>query len=128
MAPLRRELPVNRTRGWRSFMTVTSKCVCLLLLLVATPSRSWLFWPKKCSDKQYNGDTHICCNDELHARPEGWDYLICCGKELVNAETHICCRRNNPESGVETRVVERVAGEKRSITCYYVWKEPQKTN
>ncbi|KAI0215372.1 hypothetical protein LSAT2_032588 [Lamellibrachia satsuma] len=104
-----------------SFMTVTSKCVCLLLLLVATPSRSWLFESKKCSDKKNNGDRHICCHGELHPRPDNWGYPTCCGTELFNAETHICCRRRNPKSGVETRVTENVVGEHLSTICVGVW-------
>ncbi|KAI0237172.1 hypothetical protein LSAT2_012339 [Lamellibrachia satsuma] len=102
------------------FMTVTSKCVCLLLLLVVPPSRSWLFEPKKCSDKQYNGDKQICCRGELYVRPGGWRYPFCCGTELFNGETHICCRRS--KSGVETRVTEKVVGEKLSAICSGVSK------
>ncbi|KAI0235154.1 hypothetical protein LSAT2_014393 [Lamellibrachia satsuma] len=100
---------------------VTSKCVCLLLLLVATPSRSWLFEPKKCSDKQYYVGKHICCHGELYPRPDGWWYPSCCGTELFNGGTHICCRRRNPKSSVETRVTEKVVGEKVSTICSGVW-------
>ncbi|KAI0235156.1 hypothetical protein LSAT2_014395, partial [Lamellibrachia satsuma] len=101
--------------------TATSKCVCLLLLLVATPSRSWLFEPKKCSDKQYNLGKQMCCRGKLYPRPGGWRYLSCCGTELFNGETHICCRRSNLMYGIEARVTKKVVGEKISAICSGVW-------
>ncbi|KAI0235155.1 hypothetical protein LSAT2_014394 [Lamellibrachia satsuma] len=103
------------------FMTVTSKCLCLLLLLMVPPSRSWLLGPKKCSDKQYYVGKHICCLGELYVRPGIWTYPSCCGTELFNGGTHICCRRSNPKSAVETRVTEKVVGEKVSAICSGVW-------
>ena len=75
----------------------------------------------ECSDKQYNEDTQICCGGELYVRPEYWRYPFCCGTELFNGETHICCRRSIPKSGVQTRVAEKVFGERFSAICSGVW-------
>ena len=75
----------------------------------------------ECSDKQYNVGKQLCCRGELYVRPGGWRYPSCCGTELFNWETHICCRRINPKSGIETRVTEKVVGEKVSEICSGVW-------
>ena len=75
----------------------------------------------ECSDKQYYVGKHICCLGELYVRPGIWTYPSCCGTELFNGGTHICCRRSNPKSAIETRVTEKVVGEKISTVCSGVW-------
>ena len=68
----------------------------------------------ECSGEEYDPRTHICCTENLLAKPADWSDVRCCMLNVYNPTTQYCCI----DSQGRTRPAPKVPFRYRGFRCY----------